>query len=242
MPDRFEILKELLGDKVELINIPMIKVEPAELTNELSEALKLSYGYDWIIFTSMRGVQHFFALYEKAGEDKEMLKSVKFACIGESTSNELKEHGFEATYINQGKTSKDFAEHLIIEVLSPTDSVLFPIGNLAKTHLPERVANHCTAAAMIVYNTMGLKSIDWPTLKILDKEDYDLLLFTSPSAFENYVGITGAHPAINNLKIASIGETTNEAIEEEGFKPLLTASKPNLEIFAEDILKYLNVK
>ncbi len=239
MPDRFEMLKELIGNKIELINIPMIKIEPVELTEELSEALKLSYGYNWIIFTSMKGVQHFFSLYEEAGEDKNMLKSVKFACIGESTSNELKKYGFKAAYINQGKTSKDFAEHLIIEVLSPTDTVLFPLGNLAKTYLPERVANHCTASVMVVYNTTGLKSVNWETLKILDKEDYDLLVFTSPSAFENYVGITGSHPAINNLKIASIGETTNEAIEEEGFKPLLTASKPKLETLAKEILEFL---
>ena len=240
MPDQFEKLQKHIGDKAKLINIPMIKIEPVEATQELLEEIRIAYGYNWIIFRSMRGVQHFFTLYDKTSEERSRLNQVKFACIGDSTKNELQKYGFDTDYLNPGITSKDFAKHLLNDVLKESDTILMPIGSRSSMKFPEQLAETCTVSCMYVYETVGITRIDWEILKILDKGAYDLLVFTSPSAFQNYIGITGSHPGVNDLKIAAIGATTNEAIEEEGFKSALIASKPDLEVFANEILEYLN--
>lgn len=241
MPDQFSKLENLIGENVELINIPMIRIEPMEVNEELLDTIKSSIYYTWIVFTSMRGVEHYFKLLDEAGIDKSSLSKIKFASIGESTDNELKKHGIKSDYINPGSTSKEFASYLVNEVLTANDQVLLPLGNLAGSVLPEKLHEHCPTRRVDVYQTIGITKVPWDIVKMIDKDDYDLLVFTSPSAFENFVGIMGFHPIMKTLKIASIGARTNEQIEEEGFKPSLTASKPKIEVLAKEILEFLGI-
>lgn len=241
MPDQFNKLEKIIGERVDLINIPMIQIEPMDVNEELLETIKSSVYYTWIVFTSMRGVEHYFKLLDLAGMDKSSLSKIKFASIGESTDNELKKHGINCDYINPGSTSKEFATYLINEVLTPSDQVLLPLGNLAGDVLPEKLQEYCPTRRIDVYQTIGITKVPWDVIKMIDKDDYDLLVFTSPSAFENFIGIMGFHPIMKTLKIASIGARTNEKIEEEGFKSNLTASKPKIEVLAKEILEFLGV-
>lgn len=239
MPSQFDKLDKLIGDRVELINIPMIRIDPMEVTPELLDEIKSSLDFSWIIFTSMRGVEHYFKLFNETGLDKSLLNKIKFATIGTSTDGELQKHGIKSNYINPGNSSKEFARYLTNEVLTFNDKAFLPLGNLAGDMLQEELQEVCTAKRVDVYQTIGLRDVPWDVIKMIDADNYDLLIFTSPSAFENFVGIMGFHPVMKKLKIASIGSRTDDLIEKKGYKPNLTASKPYIEILADEILEYL---
>jgi len=239
IPDQFEKLKALLADKVELLNSPMIKIKPVEENVEVLDEIKEVVDYNWLIFTSMRGAQCFFTLYNKTGLDKEKLDNLKFACIGESTNDELKRNGFETDYINPGNTSKEFCKNLIKDILAESDKVFLPLGNRANNYLPTKLAEFCKVTRINVYRTEGVEKLDKEFITIIKEGAYDLMIITSPSAIENFIKLTAFKPEINELKIASIGATTNEAIEKFGYSPLLTASKSNIKVLAKEILKFI---
>ncbi len=240
LPDQFKKLETLFDKQVELLNMPLIEIEQMPATEDLLSEIKSVSSCNWLIFTSMRGVQCFFTLFDNTGQERNTLQSLRFACIGNSTNHELKKYGFEADYINPGNTSKEFSRHLVEEVLSKDDRVLLPLAEKANEYLPTQLARYCTANRINVYQTRGVEKIDSELLKRIKGKQYDLIIFSSPSAIENFINLTAFNPATDELKIASIGATTSQAIEKFGYNPILTASKSDLKTLTKEILEYLN--
>lgn len=239
MPQQFDRLQALLRNKVRLINIPMIKIERAELTDDLQYAVNNADTYNWIIFTSMRAVEHFFEIYSK---NINTLASVKFACIGKSTQQELSKYEISTDYLNPGKTSIDFANHLISNnIIKHGDKVLHPTGNRAGKMLKTELLKICNFNTVVIYNTLAIENINKDDLNIIKNQKYELILFTSPSAFINFVEITKHDNRDYKLKIASIGSITNKTINNLGYEVLLTADKPDLQVLADNILKYSGI-
>ncbi|MDF1547305.1 MAG: uroporphyrinogen-III synthase [Bacteroidales bacterium] len=242
MPDQFEKLKSFLSGKVMLLNVPMIEIKPIAPNPEIIATFNQFEKFNWLIFTSMRGVQNFFELFENIELDRSLLQKIKIACIGMSTNHELKKYGFEASYINEGNTSKDFSKYLIDSVLKENDNVLLPLGERADTYLPETLNNFCNASRIDVYKTIDTNNIDSEILNVIISDHYDLLVFTSPSAFENFIKLTDFKPTTKELKIATIGEKTAKSIEKLGFNVRLIPEKATLEGLATEIIEYLNQK
>ncbi len=239
MPEQFARLQKLIGKQVELRNVPMIKVEQLAKTEVLSKEINNAENYDWILFTSMRAIDFFFNIYEKNIEN---LKSVKFACIGISTQKKLAEYNIKAHYLNQGNTSIDFAKYLIHNnIISPQDKLMHPTGNKASNTLSKALKNYCKFKSIVIYNTIGVNNINDEDLEIIKNQNYSLILFTSPSAFINFVEITKGKIEHSKLKIATIGDITNAAVERYGLKSMLVADKPDLETVSQNIIKQLAI-
>ena len=73
------------------------------------------------------------------------------------------------------------------------------------------------------------------------KPDYDLIVFTSPSTFNNFCQFFGSEN-IPKVKMASIGETTSKAIRQGGAEPLITAKDSNAEGLYKAIIDYYQTK
>ncbi|NJO87688.1 MAG: uroporphyrinogen-III synthase [Chloroflexia bacterium] len=239
LPDQFKKLETLFNNQVELLNMPLIEIVPMQASVDLLNEIKTVTSHNWLIFTSMRGIQCFFSLFDKTHLKRTDLQKLRIACIGNSTNEELKKYGFTADYINQGNTSKEFSKHLIEEVLSPEDKVFLPLAEKANDYLPTQLEGYCKAKRVNVYQTNRIKKIDNGLLQRIKGQLYDLIIFTSPSAIENFINLTDFNPATDELRIASIGATTSEAIEKFGFSSTLTASKSDLKTLSKEILEYL---
>src|SRR5437762_9613169 len=55
-----EFVTELEQYGAEVILCPTIEISELESYERLDEAIEHLYGYDWLIFTSVNGVEHFF--------------------------------------------------------------------------------------------------------------------------------------------------------------------------------------
>ncbi len=240
MPAQFKRLQNLIGDKCNLLNIPMIRVEQVEITEELKNKINAADTYDWIIFTSMKAIEFFFKIYDKKITD---LSAVKFACIGSSTEKKLAEYNIKTDYVNEGNTSIEFHKHLIYKnIIRQTDKVMHPTSNKAGKHLQNNLSNVCEFETVVIYNTLGIKNIADKHKEYLKNENYELILFTSPSAFTNFVDITKNIIKLDNNKIAAIGDITKKAIQDAGFEAKFVASKPQLENLAWEICRELRIE
>lgn len=239
MPDQFLKLESLLKDNFRLVNMPMIKIEDIEPNPELLETIRRVNDFDWIIFTSMRGIHGFFKLLNLAELNPNEIKNPKFACIGKATNSELKKFGFNSSYINPDSTSKEFSARLIQSVIEETDKVLLPLGERADTFLTESLQKVCQAKRVNVYKTIDVEQIDNNILSIIEKDEYGILVFTSPSAFDNFIKLTKFTPESNNFKIATIGKKTSEVVKKAKFNVMLEAKNSTIEGLADEIIKSL---
>ena len=62
---------------------------PPTRNESLIEAITGIGSYDWVIFTSANGVEHFFDYFFKAFRDVRDLGSVRFAAVGPATAKKL---------------------------------------------------------------------------------------------------------------------------------------------------------
>ena len=107
--ERSENLSRMLRNAgAEVILMPCIKTEIIHdsLNNE-----KI-YGYDWIAFTSVTGVNAFFELLSENNRDIREIGSAKIAAIGKATSEALKNHGLKVDFIPEIYDGENLAEGL----------------------------------------------------------------------------------------------------------------------------------
>jgi uroporphyrinogen-III synthase len=238
LPEQFEKFKVLIEDKFVLFNFPMIEIKYLPPDEHLKQALKQIQDYNWLIFTSKRGIRGFFNLVTESGIQADKIKFPKIACIGEATEDELEKFGYQTSYTNPGNTSQEFGNHLLNGVINSEDKVLLALGERADNELTEILDKHSSAERINVYKTIDVDLVDESLFELISRNEYGLIVFTSPSAFLNFIKLGNYNPVSDQFRIASIGERTSREIENSGFKVLLTAKKAGMGGLAKEILNY----
>src|SRR6266545_640226 len=85
--DEFVVELEKYGARV--IVCPTIQVTDPESYERLDEAIDHLYGYDWLVFTSVNGVDYFLRRFEAAGHDRIEIDDLKVCAIGDATAKKL---------------------------------------------------------------------------------------------------------------------------------------------------------
>jgi len=82
------------------IETPVIRIAPpADGYAALDHAIDEIHVYQWLIFTSTNGVEHFFARLAHAEKDTRALGYAKVAAIGSATAEALCAHGIHADLV-----------------------------------------------------------------------------------------------------------------------------------------------
>lgn len=239
--EQAEKLQTLLpSNKLLFYSMPLIETKILKSNPDNEQVLKTIRSFDWIVFTSKRAVLYFFELIKNLRIDRENLANLLFAAIGTSTAAEILKNGYQVHYVNQGNTSKEFATYLLDDIIKPNDKILLPQGNLAPAFLQNKLSQKANCIRINVYETLKIKNPNRKILSLIENEEYDLLIFTSPSAFENFLEISNSKANKKALKILSIGQTTTDFIESKGFKVTITAKKSNIEGLRQEIINYFN--
>ena len=118
---------EALG--ADVVKAPAIRIVPPESWQALDEALQRIASYDWIVFTSVNGVEVF---YERSGR----MPPAHFAAIGPATAEAIAERGARAEVV-----PARFIAEAVFEALSEHTDVkgkrfLLPRADIAREALP----------------------------------------------------------------------------------------------------------
>src|SRR5436309_6051491 len=81
-------LRELGADVIEL---PTIRIEPPSDLREFAELVQDAHSYDWIVFTSVNGVEAFFEIFFKLYDDTREIGGTKIAAIGPATAQRVRD-------------------------------------------------------------------------------------------------------------------------------------------------------
>src|SRR6478752_8933258 len=79
----------------EIIEIPTIEIKPPSSYKALDSALSNIRKYDWLILTSVNGVEALFARLKKLRIAPAKLAHLQVAAIGPATQREIEKHGLK---------------------------------------------------------------------------------------------------------------------------------------------------
>jgi len=235
---KFAKMKALLEPKGAIVyNLPMIRTQPAKMDRKQQKILGNITKFDWIIFTSTNAVRYFFYWLDKQNIQYSKVH-LNTAAIGRATADELKKYDINVDYIGTAKDSKQFAKDFLNDVTSCGKRILLPVGNLAEKHLYNTLKEVHIIEKITLYNTLEPISMNSEIIDLISREQYDMLLFLSPSAFKNFMAKAPETVSKYALNIASIGSTTTKEINKYGIRPLLTAEHPNIVNLVNSLEEY----
>ena len=189
--------------KGQYIHLPMIKIAPIESYKEFDAHLKKIANFDWLVFSSRYGVEYFFKRLKKVGGDSRMLHELRIAAIGNSTKNRLKKFGLIADLVPKEESSKGLVEEFAkIDIKGAR--VFLPRSDLSDKGLQKALEER----GAIVASIAAYKNIMPDNLPDLDLNDFDEIMFTSPSGVRNFVKRYKRPP--KRVKVSCIGKVTEE--------------------------------
>ncbi len=235
----------------EPVFFPVIEIQPLEATLELDQALRDLSNYDWVVFTSVNGVEVVLdrmtvlhlepaSCFDK-GKAENPSGRVRIAAIGPKTARILEEHGLHPDFV-----PAEYVAEAILPGLGDLRGrkVLLPRAEIARKALPEAiVAAGGVAHEVAVYRTLPAQA-DPEGLDAL-RSGVNVVTLTSPSTVHNFVEIVhGAGLDPENLPgnpvFACIGPITRKAAEEIGLHNLVVAGEYTAEGLVQVIGKLVN--
>ena len=176
-----------------------------------------------LIFTSVNGVKAFFENGFDANENFAEKNYNKIYAVGSQTKKELRKHNFGTFKLckNASELSQFITEN------SVNEKFLHFCGDLALDVLDEKLPlQNISYKKIPVYKT-GLL---FPKIN----EKYQAVVFFSPSGVRSFAKFN----SLENLKIFSIGQTTEKELEKFTQNRIFTSKESNL----EDLLNIIKQK
>ncbi len=222
--DKFANL--LAAQGAQPVFFPVIEILPAEDMSALDRTLRTLNQYDWLVLTSVHGVDAFYNRLEVL-EIKRIPPRVRVAAVGPRTARAVSERGAWVEHV---------PDEYIPEAMLPGfgDNIygkrfLLPQSNLARTTL----AGEIRSAGGLVNEVIAYRTVpaepDISEVNAL-RSGVDIVTFTSPSTVHNFVYIVrknGLDPL--NLPgapmFACIGPVTKKAAEEVGLVDPIVANR-----------------
>lgn len=202
-----------------------------EVTTGVIQNKKVSFSKemlqqaDWLVFTSVHGVQAFFENLRESCLDVRSLWHCKIASIGKKTSAELERFGICPDLEPETANAKALANALQQEV-SGSEVLLYLKAKETENTLREALADKCEFREIVIYENHNALS-EASRTEIL-AESCDGIFFTCASSARRLLSGQGTQTVC-----FSIGEQTTKALTECGVADIREAVRADYEALVE---------
>jgi uroporphyrinogen III methyltransferase/synthase len=208
----------------EVIQFPTIRiVEPAD-PEPLRRAVREAERYDWIIFTSVNGVQRFWSELRASGRDTRVLGGVSLCAIGAATAAAIELEGARADVVPDEYVAESVVASLSAETDLRGSRILLARAETARAVLPESLVEMgATVDDVVAYRTVPDGAAAQRVARAIEAGSVDLITFTASSTVRNFVELVGTE--IGAATVASIGPITSATAREFGLPVHVEASE-----------------
>jgi uroporphyrinogen III methyltransferase / synthase len=232
----FAVKLRALG--AEAIELPVIDVAQPSSYAILDSAIARLASFDWIIFTSAKGVDSFIERIRTLGRDIRELGSAPIAAIGPATAARLGHYALKAAAM----PSEYRAERLIDAIMPDRIKgarILLPRAEAAREVLPAMLLEAGAREVIVApaYRTVKPSNDAIRHLRsLIAAGSIDLVTFTSPSTVNHLVELAG--PGASAIKAAVIGPITAAAALAHGFQIAVEAETYTIDGLTAAIQSY----
>jgi uroporphyrinogen-III synthase len=218
-------LRELGADVFE---IPFIEIRKPRSYKPLDTALKNLQDYDWLILTSVNGVEALWKRVQNLRLSKRQFKHVQVAAIGPATKKAIKKRGIKVNVVPEEYVAESVVESLRDQVAGKR--VLLARARVARDVIPRELRKLGAKVDVVeAYETVIPQSSRTRLRAILkdSKRRPHMITFTSSSTVRNFVALLGKNvwrgrsrprkaSPLDGVRLASIGPITSSTLRELG--------------------------
>jgi uroporphyrinogen III methyltransferase/synthase len=221
---------------------PTIQIGPPDDFGPLDRAIGEVGTYDWIVFTSVNGVERFFQRFFEIREDIRDMAGPRIGAIGPVTAGALRKRGLKVDLL-----AKEFIAEGVLAALTDGDikgkRFLIPRAEKARETLPEGIAARGGHVDVVtVYKTGVPDNADLAQVRDLLKEKrVDAVTFTSSSTVTHLLEMLGRDQVpelLDGIAVASIGPVTSGTLRENGFPVHTEASEYTIDGLVKALADY----
>lgn len=241
----FASLLEGYGARV--ISCPTIEIVEPESYASLDDAIENLYGYDWLIFTSVNGVDFFLRRLKTLHREISELDELRVCAIGEATAERLRDANVHVDVIpEEFKAEGVFSalERFVggLEALHG-QNFLIPRAAQARDFLPRALeAAGARADVVPVYRTVAPRDTEKRRVEaLLAGGAIDCVTFTSSSTVRNFAELFGTNDLsrlLAGVRVACIGDITASTAAEFGLQTHIQPNEFTTEALARAIAEF----
>ena len=216
----------------EVREIPFIEIRPPESYAAMDSILRRLQDYDWLILTSVNGVDALFQRLGKLGMSEADLLHLDIAAIGPATRKAIEEHGLPVDVVPEEYVAEAVVAALWQQVRGTR--VLLIRAKVARDVIPNQLREAGAKVHVVeAYETVVPETSRQLLLAALKDagERPHVITFTSSSTARNFVELLGQEqarpgsPLLAGVKLASIGPVTSATMRELGLRPDIEAQE-----------------
>ena len=205
-----------------VIEIPFIEIRKPQSYRPLDEALKNIGKYDWLILTSVNGVEAMWERLRKLRLTRRTLAHLQIAAIGPATKKAIVKHGLKVKMVPEEYVAESVAKGLRDKVNGKR--VVLIRAKVARDVIPEELrAAGAQVDVVEAYETVvpeksreRLRAL----MRNVSRRPH-IVTFTSSSTAKNFAELLGNSKAgsispglLKHVQFASIGPVTSATLRE----------------------------
>jgi uroporphyrinogen III methyltransferase / synthase len=232
----------------EVILCPTIEICELESYERLDEAIEHLYGYDWLIFTSVNGVEHFFKRLRARERDASDLDELKVCAIGEATASRLRDLHVHVDVIPEEFKAEGVFAALERFVGGATElkgmNMLIPRASVARDYLPKALEQAGARVDVVpAYRTSVPENLDRGRVAAMLSGSADCIAFTSSSTVRNLARLFDTQDlsvALAGVVVACIGDITATTAADCGLQVEIQPQQFTIPALARAIADYFS--
>jgi uroporphyrinogen III methyltransferase/synthase len=195
-------------------------------------------AFDWVVWTSPNGVDHFVGALFEAGRDVRALHGAKLAAIGPATAEVAWAQGLRIDLMPERYVSGALARALI-EAGIDGKRLLLARSDIAPKLLAETLAE---AGADVVDVAAYRTALGRPVFDLsarIEASEVSWVTFTSSSTVTNFIDLLGAERVgelRSRFRVASIGPVTSSTARDLGLEPDVEAANATIPDLVEALV------
>jgi uroporphyrinogen-III synthase len=218
--------KDLRKLGAQVIEIPFIEIRNPRSFRLLDSALNDIFAYDWLILTSVNGVDAMWDRMNRLGITRRSLRHLQVAAIGPATKKAIEKRRLKVNVVPEEYVAESVVHSLATRVAGKR--ILLVRAKVARDVIPRELQKAGAQVDVVeAYETVVPKS-SRPRLRSLMKSSRrapHVITFTSSSTVRNFVALLGQKPNLDCIKLASIGPVTSATLREFSLDPDIEATE-----------------
>src|SRR5438105_4004439 len=199
--------RELRKLGAEVLEIPFIEIRKPQSFEPLDSALKNLDSYDWLVLTSVNGVEALWDRLAALRLTRKNLKHLRVAAIGPATKKAVERRGIEVDVVPREYVAESVVSSLRRRVKGKR--VLLVRAKVARDVIPRELRRAGAQVDVVeAYETVIPQSSRKRLQAALksQKQRPHVITFTSSSTVRNFVALLGSRkPKLEGIRLASIG-------------------------------------
>jgi uroporphyrinogen-III synthase len=211
----------------EVLEIPFIEIRKPRSYKAFDGALKNLSEYDWLILTSVNGVEALWERLRKLRLNGKPVRHLRIAAIGPATRKAIEEHGVKVNVVPKEYVAESVVASLRRKVKGKR--VLLARARVARDVIPRELRKLGARVDVVEAYETVVPAASRQRLRAALKSQTgrpDWITFTSSSTVRNFVELLGGkrgrgRPHLmgkedNCVRLASIGPVTSSTLREFG--------------------------